>query len=91
MGMHIGITGWVTDENRGKELQKIIKLIPLDKLMIETDAPFLKPHNMKTKVTNNEPAFLPFVLQKVAECMELPTEQVAHATTANTLKFFNLK
>jgi len=91
MGMHIGITGWVTDDNRGKDLQKILKLIPLNKLMIETDAPFLKPHNMRSRVTNNEPAFLPFVLQKVAECMDIPVEHVAKATTANAFKFFNLK
>lgn len=42
-GWYIGITGWVCDEKRGKELQKIVSSIPLDRLMIETDAPFLAP------------------------------------------------
>ena len=46
MGFYIGITGWICDERRGKHLEELIPLIPLEKLMIETDAPYLLPRDM---------------------------------------------
>ncbi|KAL6069334.1 YchF/TatD family DNA exonuclease [Balamuthia mandrillaris] len=98
MDLHIGITGWICDERRGKELQQLVKLIPLNRLMIETDAPFLFPWNVPSSFKGggggrkrNEPALLPFVLQKVAECMELPVEKVAEETTATAERFFGLQ
>ena len=61
MDLHIGITGWICDERRGLELQRLAKNIPLARLMIETDAPYLMPRNIKPKPKHNrnEPAFLP--------------------------------
>lgn len=49
MGLYIGITGWICDERRGKHLQQLVRSIPLDRLMIETDAPFLTPRDLKEK------------------------------------------
>jgi TatD DNase family protein len=92
MDLHIGITGWVCDERRGLELQKIIANIPLNRLMIETDAPYLTPRNMPKKPKNgrNEPAFLTAVLAGVGTQRNESEYEIATATTATAIKFFNL-
>lgn len=92
MGFHIGITGWICDERRGKHLKDLVRMIPLDRLMIETDAPFLTPRNLKEKPADgrNEPAFLPHILQTVARCIGKPAEEVAKATTETARAFFRI-
>ena len=92
MGLHLGITGWICDERRGMHLREVVRGIPLDRLMIETDAPFLLPRSMpaKPKDGRNEPAFLPHVLRAVAECLSKPIEDVAAATTNTAREFFQL-
>src|SRR5208337_3368265 len=79
MGLHIGITGWICDVRRGMHLRELIKEIPLNRLMIETDAPFLAPRTMpaKPKDGRNEPAFLTYVLLTVADCLRKPPAAVA--------------
>jgi TatD DNase family protein len=93
MGLHIGITGWICDERRGIHLRELVKQIPLDRLMIETDAPFLLPRTMATKPKDgrNEPAFLPCVLRTVAESFGKSPEEVAAATTKTARAFFRLE
>ena len=92
LGLHIGITGWICDERRGKPLRELVREIPLDRLMIETDAPFLLPRSMavKPKDGRNEPCFLPYVLQAVADCLGKPIDKIARATTATARDFFQL-
>ncbi len=92
LGFYIGITGWICDERRGRHLRELVRTIPLDRLMIETDAPFLTPRDLaeKPKDGRNEPAFLPHILQAVAASMGKPAEDVARATTANAERFFSL-
>lgn len=92
MGLYIGITGWICDERRGKHLKNLVRIIPLNRLMIETDAPFLTPRDMKEKPANrrNEPAYLPHILQTVARCMGKPVEEVAKATTETAEEFFGI-
>jgi TatD DNase family protein len=92
MDLHIGITGWICDERRGLELQSLAKNIPLQRLMIETDAPYLLPRTIqpKPKDRRNEPAFLPYVLAGVAAVREESQQQIASATTANAQRFFKL-
>jgi len=92
MDLHIGITGWICDERRGMHLRELVKEIPLDRLMIETDAPFLLPRTMPTRPKDgrNEPAFLPYVLQMVAACLGKPVAEVAKMTTKTAKKFFQL-
>ena len=91
-GMYIGITGWVCDERRGQELRDIVKLIPLDRLMIETDAPYLLPRNIKPKPksSRNEPCYLPAVVQVLAEATGYSSEEIIFHTRENTNKVFNL-
>jgi TatD DNase family protein len=67
MGLYIGITGIVTIESRGAELRKLVTEIPQDRLLIETDAPYLTPAPQKNKTRRNEPAFVKSVLMKIAE------------------------
>ena len=92
MDLHIGITGWICDERRGLELQKIIANIPLNRLMIETDAPYLTPRNMPKKPKNgrNEPAFLTAVLAGISAHRNESEDEIATATTATAINFFNL-
>ena len=90
---HIGITGWVCDERRGLELQSLIKNIPLNRLMIETDSPYLTPRNMDGKPPKsgrNEPFLLTWVLKKVAECYDCSVEEVGQAAWQNSLVFFGI-
>jgi TatD DNase family protein len=91
--LHIGITGWICDERRGLHLQESVPLIPLNRLMLETDAPYLTPRTLrpKPKGGRNEPAFLLHVLQTVAGAIAKPVEEVAHATTETAYQFFNLQ
>ena len=92
MGLYIGVTGWICDERRGQMLRKIVADIPLDRLMIETDAPYLLPRtlNPKPKMRRNEPMYLTEVLRTVAEAMETPTTTIAKETSANAERVFGL-
>ena len=92
MGLYIGITGWICDERRGRHLYEIADAIPDDRLMIETDAPYLLPRTLrpKPKTRRNEPAWLPEVLRIVAEARGQSIEHVAAITTANAERFFGL-
>ena len=92
LNMHIGITGWICDEKRGEALQQLVSNIPLDRLMIETDAPYLLPKNLPEppKGKRNEPAFLPWVVEGIAKHRKESGEQIATSTAANALGFFRL-
>jgi len=89
-GFYIGITGWICDERRGRDLAEIAPIIPLDRLMVETDAPFLLPKNIQPKPESrtNYPANLPWVVKKLAECYRQNQQTVADATSANARRFF---
>lgn len=93
LGMHIGITGWICDERRGKHLRELVKRIPLDRLMLETDAPFLTPRDLPVKPLDgrNEPKFLPHVAATVAVCLGVTVEEVAEVTTRTAKAFFGLR
>ena len=90
MGLYVGITGWICDERRGGALREAVREIPSDRLLIETDAPYLIPRDLKPKpkLHRNEPMFLPAVLNKLAECRGDTAEQLATATTSNARRLF---
>lgn len=92
MGLYIGITGWICDERRGRHLHDIVSIIPDDRLLIETDAPYLLPRTIqpRPKTRRNEPGYLPYVLNTVAEARGQSVEHVAAITTENAVRFFNL-
>jgi TatD DNase family protein len=93
LGLYIGITGWVCDERRGGELRDAVPHIPLERLLVETDAPYLLPRDLPAAVKGrrNEPKFLPRIVERVAALMGLPLDDVANATTANAERLFALR
>jgi TatD DNase family protein len=92
LDLHIGITGWICDEKRGQELKNLVSNIPLNRLMIETDAPYLLPKNMPEKPKNrrNEPAYLTWVLKEIASHRKEPRDEIARQTTTTAKKFFGI-
>jgi len=88
----IGITGWICDERRGTQMQGFMKDIPANRLLIETDSPYLKPRSLRPKVKThrNEPRWLPWIAATLAECRGETVEQLAIQTTANARRFFDL-
>jgi len=92
LGLYIGITGWICDERRGAHLLQLVRDIPADRLMLETDSPYLTPRDMRPqpKARRNEPAHLPHILRAVARALGKPPEQVAEETTRNAKAFFGL-
>jgi len=90
--MYIGITGWLCDERRGQELRDIVSLIPLDRLLIETDAPYLTPRTIRPrpKSSRNEPSYLPYVVEQLAKLTAIDQEEIACQTSMNAEKVFNL-
>ena len=92
LGLYIGITGWICDERRGKHLVDLVREIPSDRLLLETDAPYLTPRDLKPqpKARRNEPAFLPHILKAVARALGRPAEEVAAETTRNAQTLFSL-
>ncbi len=89
---HVGVTGWITDERRGHALRESTPRVPPDRLMLETDAPFLTPRGAPTDARRrNEPAYLPLVLHAVAEVTRSSPAEVAAATTQTAARFFGLR
>jgi TatD DNase family protein len=90
--LSIGITGWMCDERRGLELREAVPRIPLDRLMIETDAPYLLPRDLvpRPKSRRNEPKYLSHIARSVADVRGESIDVVAEATTRNAIRFFGL-
>lgn len=93
MGMYIGITGWICDERRGGDLQQAVKNIPLDRIMIETDAPYLLPRDLGQRPVQkgrNEPCFLPHICSATAKYRGVEPQRLAQASLENTRRFFSI-
>jgi len=91
LDMHIGVTGWICDVRRGGSLQKAVKHIPLDRIMLETDAPYLLPRDLQEKPikkNRNEPCYLPHIAKSVACYMGIDEEQLITAAYENSREFF---
>jgi len=90
--MYIGITGWICDERRGQALRDIVNMIPLERLFIETDAPYLTPRTIrpKPKSSRNEPSYLPYILKELSQLMGIDPEHIACQTSLNARQVFNL-
>lgn len=88
MGFYISIAGPVTFNN-ARKLQEVAAVVPLDRLLIETDAPYLTPEPNRGK--RNESAFVVNVARRISELKNITVEEVALATTANARKLFNIR
>jgi TatD DNase family protein len=92
LGLSIGVTGWVNDERRGERLRESVPHIPADRLMLETDAPYLLPRDLdpRPKSRRNEPCHLPHIARTVAHLRGETAEDLAASTTRNATRFFGL-
>lgn len=94
LGLYIGVTGWVCDPKRGESLRQAVASLPLERLLLETDAPYLRPkglvNNRKLDKGNNEPAYLPFVAEHLATIMQTDISVLQKASLNNTQTLFNL-
>jgi TatD DNase family protein len=90
LDLHIGITGWICDERRGLHLRDVVRRIPAERLLIETDAPYLLPRDLRPKPQSrrNEPMYLPHVLEAIAAARGQSAAELAETTTANALRLF---
>lgn len=95
-GFYIGFTGAISDINRFAHLKEVVRYVPLDRLMIETDAPFMLPKNVpKASLTKyherrNEPAFLPYVAGTIAQFKVVGLDVIAAHSSKNAVAFFGL-
>ena len=91
LGAYIGLTGWICDAKRNIDLRKSIKNIPIEKMMIETDSPYLIPKNLmvKPKKNINEPKYLPHIANEICELTGYELEELKLATRNNAIKFFS--
>ncbi|MFD0724697.1 TatD family hydrolase [Lysobacter brunescens] len=89
---HIGITGWLCDERRGTHLRELVKHIPANRLMIETDAPYLLPRTVRPQPSHrrNEPMYLAHIVEELARDRGESVQAVAASTTATATAFFRL-
>jgi len=92
LGLAIGITGWICDERRGSHLIPLMREIAADRLMLETDGPYLLPRDLRPKPASrrNEPRYLPHIAEMVARARGETLEAVAAATTNTARRFFGL-
>jgi TatD DNase family protein len=93
LDLSIGITGWVSDERRGQSLREAVPHIPAQRLMVETDAPYLLPRDLTPhpKSRRNEPCYLPHIARAVAQLRGESFAAVAASTTRNAMRFFGLE
>ncbi|MDH5484316.1 MAG: TatD family hydrolase [Gammaproteobacteria bacterium] len=92
LDLHIGVTGWICDQRRGQALQQSVSHIPANRLMIETDAPYLLPRDLESspKDRRNEPMYLPHICKAVAGYRGDEASAVAASTAATARAFFSI-
>jgi TatD DNase family protein len=91
-GMSVGLTGWICDERRGMEVLHLVPGIPLNRLMIETDGPYLMPRNIQPKPSHrrNEPKHLRYIFNAICNVRPEDPAEIAAATCRNAVQFFGL-
>jgi TatD DNase family protein len=92
LGLCVGVTGWVCDERRGGDLRNAVPLIPADRILLETDAPYLLPRDLAPRpaTRRNEPAFLPHIARTVASLRGETASALAAVSTGNAERLFGL-
>lgn len=93
LDLYIGITGWICDERRGHHLKTLVSRIPEDRLMVETDSPYLLPRDLKPKPASrrNEPCHLPHIVREIAACRGETPEVTAANSLRTAREFFALE
>ncbi len=91
LGLHIGITGIITMKSRGTPLREMVPLIPANRLLVETDAPYLTPSPERNRSKRNEPAFVKSVLLKLAQVRDTDPAALAKTVWDNTCRLYNIE
>lgn len=91
MGFSIGITGWICDEKRSKELREAVRLIPLDRILVETDAPYLTPKNVSGLGRVNIPGNIVYVVRELAKHMKVEEDILTEYARKNTERIFHIE
>jgi len=93
LDLHVGVTGWICDDRRGTHLRELVPRIPLERLMLETDSPYLLPRDLdpRPKSRRNEPMHLAHIAETVAACRKIAPAELADATTRTARAFFGLE
>ncbi len=90
MGFSIGITGWICDDRRAKELREAVQMIPLDRILVETDAPYLTLRNVPGLDRTNTPQNIVYVVRELAKYMKVSEETLAEHARKNTERLFSI-
>ena len=90
LGLDIGITAWCLDERRGQALADLVPSIPDDRLLIETDAPYLAPRTLRPRPKRNEPKFLPHIIEGIAALRGQTSDHLKQVTCDNAKRLFNV-
>ena len=90
LGCYIGVTGWVCDKRRNQELVDALEIIPVEKLMVETDSPYLIPRGIKGLKNPNRPENIVYVLAEIARIKGVPEEELRIKVLENTRNFFGI-
>ncbi len=91
MGFSIGITGWICDDRRGRELREAVSMIPLDRILVETDAPYLTPKSVPGLERTNVPGNIVYVVRELAGFMKVPEETLKEHARKNTERLFQIE
>lgn len=90
MGFFIGVTGWICDDRRAKELREAVRIIPLDRILVETDAPYLTPKNVQGLDRTNVPQNIIYVVKELAKYMKVSEEDLIDNAKKNTERLFGI-
>lgn len=90
LGLFIGITGIITIKKRGEYLRELVRYIPADRILVETDAPYLTPAPEKNRIRRNEPAFVKSVLLKVADVRGVDPGEFSEIVWENTCRLYQI-
>lgn len=90
MGFSIGITGWICDDRRAKELREAVRILPLDRILIETDAPYLTPRNVPGIDRTNVPQNIVYVARELAKYMKVSEAELVESARKNTERLFGI-
>lgn len=91
MGFSIGVTGWICDDRRAAALREAVRVIPPDRILIETDAPYLTPRNVKGLDRTNVPQNIQYVARELAQYMGMTEQELMAHAKENTERLFGLK
>jgi TatD DNase family protein len=92
LGLYVGFTGWICDERRGRHLDAVVRIVPAERLLVETDGPYLLPRDLpdRPRDRRNEPSFLPHIVRAIAAARGEAPDTLARSSTAAARTLFGL-